>query len=65
MLTPGPGVAQWLRHCATSRRVSGSIPNGVVGDFFRKLQTESCALGSNQPLEMSTRKILGVKRAGA
>jgi hypothetical protein len=24
-----------LRHCATSRRVSGSIPGGVAGDFFR------------------------------
>ena len=21
----------WLRHCATSRKVSGSIPNGVIG----------------------------------
>jgi hypothetical protein len=31
----GPGVAWWLRHCATSRRVSGSIPSGVAGDFFR------------------------------
>ena len=24
-----------LRYCATSRRVSGSIPIGVAGDFFR------------------------------
>jgi hypothetical protein len=30
-----PEVAYWLRHCATSRRVSGSIPSGVAGDFFR------------------------------
>ena len=27
----GPGVAQRLRQCATSRRVSGSIPGGVTG----------------------------------
>ena len=31
----GPGVAYWLRHCATSRTVPGSIPSGVTGDFFR------------------------------
>ena len=31
----GPGVAWWLRHCATSRTVLGSIPGGVTGDFFR------------------------------
>ena len=23
----------WLRHCATSRKVSGSIPDGVIGIF--------------------------------
>jgi len=23
----------WLRHCATSRKVAGSIPDGVVGIF--------------------------------
>ena len=25
----GPGVAQWARHCATSRVVPGSNPGGV------------------------------------
>jgi hypothetical protein len=24
-----------VKHCAASRRVSGSIPSGVTGDFFR------------------------------
>jgi hypothetical protein len=24
----------WLRHCATSRKVAGSIPDGVVGIFY-------------------------------
>jgi hypothetical protein len=27
-------VAQWLRCCATSRKVAGSIPAGVSGFFF-------------------------------
>jgi hypothetical protein len=27
-------VAQWLRHCATNRKVVGSTPDGVIG-FFR------------------------------
>ena len=30
-----PGVAKWLRHCATSRTVLGSIPGAVTGNFFR------------------------------
>ena len=29
----GRGVAQWLRRCATSRTVPGSIPGGVTGFF--------------------------------
>ena len=29
----GPGVAYWLRHCATTRTVLGSIPGGVTGFF--------------------------------
>jgi hypothetical protein len=26
-------VAQWLRYCATNRKVAGSIPDGVTGIF--------------------------------
>ena len=26
-------VAQWLRCCATKRKVAGSIPAGVIGIF--------------------------------
>ena len=29
----GSAVAQWLRHCATNRRVVGSIPDGVIRIF--------------------------------
>ena len=27
------GVDGWLRHCATSQKVAGSIPDGVIGIF--------------------------------
>jgi hypothetical protein len=27
-------MSQWLRHCATNRRVAGSIPYGVTGIFY-------------------------------
>jgi hypothetical protein len=27
-------VAQWLRYCATNRKVVGSIPDGVIVEFF-------------------------------
>ena len=29
----GIAVAQWLRCCATNRKVAGSIPDGVMGIF--------------------------------
>ena len=29
----GAVVAQWLRCCATNRKVAGSIPAGVIGIF--------------------------------
>jgi hypothetical protein len=28
-----PLKPRWLRHCATSRKVAGSIPDGVIGIF--------------------------------
>ena len=31
----GPVVAWWLKNCATSRRVPGSIPGDFSADFFR------------------------------
>jgi hypothetical protein len=33
-ISMGTAVAQWLRCCATNRKVAGSIPDGVIG-FFR------------------------------
>ena len=29
----GTAVEQWLRCCATNRKVAGSIPDGVIGIF--------------------------------
>ena len=31
----GSGVGEWLRHYATSREVSESVPSDVSGNFFR------------------------------
>ena len=64
----GPRWRSWLRHCATSRKVAGSIPDGVIGIFhWHNPSGRSVALGSTQPLtEMSTGNIyLGVNAAGA
>jgi hypothetical protein len=58
----------WLKHCATSRKVAGSIPDGVIVIFqLHNPSGRTVALGSTQPLtEMSTRNISwGVKEAGA
>ena len=32
-ISRGTAVAQWLRCCATDRKVAGSIPAGVIGIF--------------------------------
>jgi len=34
ILYMGTAVAQWLRCCATNRKVAGSIPAGVSGFFI-------------------------------
>ena len=64
------GGTRWhssLRQCATSRKVAGSVPDGVIGILHRYNPSgRNMALGSTQPLtEMSTRNIYwGVKAAG-
>ena len=49
----------WLRHCATSRKVAGSVPDGVIGNFhWHNHSGRTMALGSTQPLtEMCTKNI--------
>jgi hypothetical protein len=59
----GTGWRSWLRHCATSRKVAVSIPDGVIGIFlWHNPSGRTMALGLTQPLtEMSTRNIFGGK----
>ena len=54
--TWGTAVAQWLRCCATNQKVTGSIPDGVIGIFhWHNPSNRTMALGSTQPLtETST-----------
>jgi hypothetical protein len=55
-----PGIrVKLMKHCATSRKVAGSIPDCVTGIFHRHNPSgRTMALGSTQPLkEMSTRNI--------
>jgi hypothetical protein len=55
-----------LRHCTTSRKVAGSIPDGVIGIFhLHNPSGRTMAQGSTLPLtEMNTRDISwGVKAA--
>jgi hypothetical protein len=48
----------WSRHYATSRKVAGSVPNRVIRIFHRiHTSGRSMALGSTQPLTVSTRNI--------
>ena len=58
-MVTGTSVAQWLRCCATNRKVAGSIPDGVTGIFhWHNHSDRTMALGSTQPVtEMSTRRI--------
>jgi len=48
-----------LRHCATSQKVAGSIPDNVIGIFHSHNPSgRTMTLGLTQPLtEMSTRNI--------
>jgi hypothetical protein len=49
----------WLMHCTKSRKVAGSIPDGVTGIFhLHNPSGRTVALELTQPLtEMSTRNI--------
>jgi len=56
----GTTVAQWLRCCATNRKVAGSIPAGISG-FFIDIKSFQLHYGPGDDLasltEMSTMSI--------
>ena len=55
----------WLTHCATSRKVAGLIPDGIIGIFhWYNLSGSTVALGLTQPLtEIFTRNFSWVVNA--
>ena len=61
-------VAQWLRCCATNRKVAGSIPAGV-GGFFIDIRSfrSHCGPGIDSYSNRNDYQecFLGVKAAGA
>ena len=69
MFTLGTAVTQWLRCCATNRKVAGSIPDGVIGIFhshkksFRSHYGPEVDPASNK--NQYQEYFLGVKAAGA
>jgi len=63
----GTAVAQWLRCCATNRKVAGSIPAGVSG-FFIDIKSFRSHYGtvvdSASNINDYQEYFLGVKAAG-
>jgi hypothetical protein len=55
----GTRKRSWLRHCTTNRKVSGLIPDELIGFFsLPNPSSRNMALGLTQPLrEMSTRNL--------
>ena len=64
----GTAVAQWLRCCATNRKVAGSIPAGVSG-FFIDIKSLRSHYGPGVDSASNRNEyqeyFLGVKAAGA
>jgi hypothetical protein len=61
-------VAQWLRYCATNRKVAGSIPDGVIGIFhWHNPSDRTMAPGVDSASNRNEHQehFLGVKAAGA
>ena len=68
MFRAGTAVAQWLRRCATNRKVAGSIPAVVSGFFFDITSFRSYygpGVDSASNRNEYQMYFLGVKAAGA
>jgi hypothetical protein len=61
-------VAQWLRHCATNRKVAGSIADGVIGIVHSHNpsgRTNGPEVDSISNINEYQEYFLGVKATGA
>jgi hypothetical protein len=58
-------VAQWLRHCATNRKVAGSIPDAAIGIFDIILPVAVPGVDSASNRNEYQEYFLRVKAAGA
>jgi len=58
-------VAQWLRCCATNRKVAGSIPAGVIGIFHPIQSHYGPGVNSASNTNEYQQHFLAVKAAGA
>ena len=61
-------MAQWLKCCATNRKVAGSIPAGVIGNFIdikSVLSRYGPGVDSASKRNEYQECILGVKATGA
>ena len=68
VITMGTAVAQWLRCCATFRKVAGSIPAGVSGfsiDIKSFLSHRGPGVDTDSNRNEYQGYFLGVKAAGA
>jgi hypothetical protein len=68
ILVNGTAMAQWLRYCATNRKVAGSIPGGVIG-MFHWHNPSDCTMALEVDSASNRNEyqehFLGVKAAGA
>ena len=62
-------VREWLRGCATNRKVAGSIPHGVIGFFFIEIKSFRSHYGPGVDSASNRNEyqdnFLGIKAAGA
>ena len=65
----GTAVAQWLRCCATNRKVAGSFPDGVIGEFLIDIKSFRSHYGPGVDSASNRNEykeyFLGVKAASA